>query len=74
MHCSQAAAHHAALCRDGGGSGAAAAAGGGGEGLGRGVSFRGDSRWMGLAKAAGQDVVAGMTQSCQLYVAEFECR
>ncbi|EFN57285.1 hypothetical protein CHLNCDRAFT_143873 [Chlorella variabilis] len=45
----------------------AAAAGG----LGRGVSFRGDSRWVGLGKAAGQDVLAGMTQSCQLYVAEF---
>ena len=42
-------------------------------GLGRGVSFRGDSRWVGLAKAAGQDVLAGMTQSRQLYVAEFAC-
>lgn len=44
-----------------------------GGGIGRGVSFRGDSRWMGLAKVAGQDVLAGVTQSCQLYVAEFEC-
>ena len=40
-------------------------------GLGRGVSLRGDSRWLGLAKAAGQDVLAGLTQSRQLYVAEF---
>lgn len=44
-----------------------------GGGIGRGISFRGDSRWVGLAKAAGQDVLAGVTQSCQLYVAEFEC-
>ncbi|PSC73203.1 hypothetical protein C2E20_3792 [Micractinium conductrix] len=52
------------------GNGGAAAEGG----LGRGVSFRGDSRWMGLAKAAGQDVLAGLTQSRQLYVAEFDAR
>ena len=38
----------------------------------RAVSFRGDSRWMGLAKARGQDVLVGVTQSCQLYVAELE--
>ena len=37
---------------------------------GRGITFRGDSRWMGLAKASGQDVLAGMTQACQLYFAE----
>jgi hypothetical protein len=43
----------------------------GGCGLGRGVSFRGDSRWLGLAKAAGQDMLAGLTQSGQMYVAEF---
>lgn len=48
-------------------------AAGEGGGMGRGISFRGDSRWLGLAKAAGQDVLAGVTQSCQLYVAEFEC-
>lgn len=47
---------------------AAAAAGGG---LGRGISFRGDSLWAGLAKGTGQDVLAGMTQSRHLYVAEF---
>lgn len=35
------------------------------------VSFRGDSRWLGLAKAKGQDVLAGWTASGQLYVAEF---
>jgi hypothetical protein len=29
---------------------------------------------MGLAKAAGQDVLAGLTQSRQLYVAELEAR
>jgi WD40 repeat protein len=34
------------------------------------ISFRGDSRWMGLAKAHGKDIVAGMTESKQLYVAE----
>lgn len=60
--------------RDGGSGGESSAAAAGGGPLGRGVSFRGDSRWVGLAKAAGQDIVAGMTQSCQLYVAEFECR
>ena len=60
-------------CRDGS-SGSGAAAPAGGSTLGRGISFRGDSRWMGLAKAGGQDIVAGMTQSCQMYVAEFECR
>lgn len=38
----------------------------------RAVSFRGDSRWAGLAKACGQDVLAGVTQSCQLYVAELK--
>ncbi|PRW57554.1 hypothetical protein C2E21_3392 [Chlorella sorokiniana] len=57
-----------------GGDGSSSGAAAGGSTLGRGVSFRGDSRWMGLAKAAGQDIVAGMTQSCQMYVAEFECR
>lgn len=42
-----------------------------GEGEGEGQrSFRGDSRWLGLAKAQGQDVVAGLTASAQLYVAE----
>ena len=45
--------------------------GGGGGEAGRGVSFRGDARWLGLAKAAGQDVVAAMTASSNLYVAEF---
>lgn len=60
--------------RDGSSGGESGAAAAGGGPLGRGVSFRGDSRWVGLAKAAGQDIVAGMTQSCQLYVAEFECR
>ena len=39
-------------------------------GLGRGVSFRGDSRWVGIAKAAGQDALVGLTKTCQLYVAE----
>lgn len=34
------------------------------------LSFRGDSRWMGLAKAHGRDVVAGLTASKQLYLAE----
>ena len=38
---------------------------------GRGVSFRGDARWLGLAKATGQDVVAAMTASSNLYIAEF---
>ncbi len=35
------------------------------------ISFRGDSRWMGIAKAHGRDIVAGLTESKQLYVAEF---
>ncbi|KAG7674469.1 hypothetical protein Ndes2437B_g00735 [Nannochloris sp. 'desiccata'] len=34
------------------------------------ISFRGDSRWMGLAKAHGRDIVAGLTESKQLYLAE----
>ena len=34
------------------------------------LSFRGDSRWMGLAKAHGKDVLAGLTASKQLYIAE----
>jgi hypothetical protein len=42
-----------------------AAAGGG-----RGVSFRGDSKWMGLAKAWRQDLVAGVTATSHLYIAE----
>jgi len=35
------------------------------------ISFRGDSRWMGFAKAHGRDIVAGLTESKQLYIAEF---
>ena len=35
------------------------------------VSFRGDSRWMGLAKAHGKDIVAGLTESKNIYIAEF---
>jgi WD40 repeat protein len=34
------------------------------------ISFRGDSRWMGLSKAHGSDIVAGLTESKQLYIAE----
>eukprot|EP00887_Chlorella_sp_A99_P003556 scaffold7.g3556.t1 len=41
-----------------------------GGGCGRGLSFRGDARWLGLAKAQGQDVLAGLTNSGQLYMAE----
>ena len=35
------------------------------------VSFRGDTRWMGVVKASGRDVVAGLTASKHLYIAEF---
>ena len=37
----------------------------------RGITFRGDAHWLGLAKVAGQDVFAGLTSSGQLYIAEF---
>lgn len=35
------------------------------------LSFRGDSKWMGLSRAAGSDVVAGFTGTKQLYIAEY---
>ena len=46
------------------------AGGGGDSGGGRGVSFRGDAKWMGLAKAWRQDLLAGVTATGHLYVAE----
>ncbi|GAB4818180.1 hypothetical protein N2152v2_005226 [Parachlorella kessleri] len=36
----------------------------------RGLSFRGDSKWMGLAKAARQDLLAGITATSHLYITE----
>ena len=32
------------------------------------VRFRGDSRWLGLSKALGMDVIAGLTASKSLYI------
>lgn len=37
------------------------------------ISYRGDARWMGLARSHDSDVMAGITSSKQLYLAEFEC-
>lgn len=34
------------------------------------ISFRGDSRWVGFAKAHRTDIMAGLTESKQLYIAE----
>jgi hypothetical protein len=51
---------------EGGGEGSGDGGGGGGGHL----SFRGDSRWLGMGRAQGQDVLAGLTSSAQLYVAE----
>ena len=59
----------------GGSAHAGQPSGGGGEeearGPVRGVAFRGDSRWTGLAKAQGQNLLAGLSHSLQLYIAEY---
>lgn len=64
--------HRTAEAAAAGGAGGGGGGGGGNSGGDRGghASFRGDSRWMGLGRAQGQDVLAGVTASAQLYTAE----